>query len=191
MSMPLRSYGPTLSRTLGMPVASIRERQNVLTKIDLLKPVGPAGPGSGVRVTSSALEVALLLISCIGSYTIREAGIQTRAIAEAKPVDEERCPFTRMSNFADALAAILTSQALSQRVIEVNLSRTSARASIRYRDAGMMPQTSEFVGIQMDDEPPIAVTATVRAEVLRSVAGDVQAMLRLRFDEQERGSATP
>jgi hypothetical protein len=60
MTMSLKAYVPALARTLGMPAATIYERQRSLTRLDLLDPGAASGPGSGVRITSSAKEVALL-----------------------------------------------------------------------------------------------------------------------------------
>lgn len=59
-----------------------------------------------------------------------------------------------------------------------------------YRDIKMKQQTSEFVGITGADEPTISVTATLKAKALQAIATDVQAMLQLLFNEQDRGEAT-
>jgi hypothetical protein len=191
MTMSLKSYVPALARTLGMPTATVYERQRSLTRLDLLDPGAASGPGSGVQITSSAKEVALLIIACLASDTIAAAGTRARAVAEATPVNEKYCPFTHMGTFGSALARVLTSTAQSRRVIEIKISRSAARAEIVYRDIKMKQRISAFVGSTGADEPAIAVAATLKAKALQAIAADVQAMLHLLFDEQDRREVTP
>ena len=189
MTMSLKAYAPVLARTLGMPKAAVYERQRSLTPIDLLDPGAASGPGSGVRITS-AKEVALLVIACLASDTIAAAGTRARAVAEAKPVNDKHCPFTHMGTFGNALASVLTSTTQSRRVVEIRISRTESRAEIVYRDLKMKQRASEFVGSTGDNEPAIVVTATLKAKALQAIAADVQAMLHLIFNEQDKGEAT-
>jgi hypothetical protein len=172
-----------------MTPATIYERQRSLTRLDLLDAGTGSGPGAGVRITS-AREVALLVIACLASETIAAAGTKARAVAEAKPVNEERCPFTHMRDFGSAVSSVLTSRAQSRRVVEIRVSRSAARAEIVYRDVKMQQHTAEFVSSTGADEPAIAVTATIKGKTLQAVAADVQAMIHLMFNERDRGEAT-
>lgn len=105
-------------------------------------------------------------------------------------MNDKHCPFTHMGTFGSALASVLTSTAQSRGVVEIKISRSAARAEIVYRDIKMKQHTSEFVGSTGVDEPAIAITATLKAKALQAIAADVQAMLHLIFNEQDRGEAT-
>jgi hypothetical protein len=183
MPIALKAYVPALARILGMPAATVYERQRSLVRADLLDVGDGWGPGSGVRVTT-ANSVAILVIAALASDTIAAAGARARDIAEATPVDAKRCPLTGTTTFLDALARIITSGPLPHRVFEINVSRTAARASIVYRDQGSRERrVSEFTG--RSEEPSLRVAAALTSESLLAIRADVLAMLN-EIDQGEK-----
>jgi hypothetical protein len=182
MNSSLKGYTPGLARLLGTTPAALYERQRALVRVGLLDAGEGRGPGSGVRTTVAS--VSLLLIGVLASDSLTDAEIRARDIANAAPLDADRCPLTGMRTFQDALASILTMQSRSRRVVEISVSRTAARAKITYRERGAM-HISEFVGSQ-PNEPTLRVAATLAGESLKKIADDIVAILHERFDQQER-----
>jgi hypothetical protein len=185
MPIALKAYVPSLARILGLPAATVYERQRSLVRAGLLDIGDGWGPGSGVRVgrlATTANTVAFLVVSTLASETIAAAGSRARDIAEAKPVNANRCPLTGTTTFLDALARILTSGPLPHRVTEIVVSRTGARASIVYRDRGSRARrVSEFAG--PGEEPSLRVAASLTTKALVAIRDDVTGMLNEKFEE--------
>jgi hypothetical protein len=175
MTISLKVFMPSLARLLGTTPATLYERQRALVRAGLLDAGSGWGPGSGVRTTAGS--VALLLISVLASDSLTVAETRTGEIADAAPVGDDRCPLTGMRSFRDALASILTAASQSARVIEVNVSRTAARAKIVYRD-GRSTKASEFIG-PGSDEPGLSVVATLASGTLKPIAHRVRVTVSL------------
>jgi hypothetical protein len=171
----LKGYTPALAKPLGTTPTALYERLRALVRAGMLDAGEGRGPGSGVRTT--ATSVALLLISVLASDSLTEAEIRAGDIAAAKPSDGDQCPLTGMRSFRDALASILTLAAQSDRVIEISVSRTAARAKIVYRD-GRRTKVSEFTA-PGSDEPGLSVVATLASGTLKLIAARVRAIVSL------------
>jgi hypothetical protein len=186
MAVALKAYVPSLARILGMPPATVYERQRNLVRAELLDIGDGWGPGSGVRTTAES--VALLVIGALASDTIAAVGVRARDIAETKPADANRCPFTRGATFLDALTLILGSQPLPHRAVKISVSRTAARASITYQQkfGSKVHLVSEFIGPR-SAEPPLSVTAALAGKELLAIAQNVRAMIDEKFKEKEIG----
>ena len=166
MSSGLKGYIPSLAR-LGPSRARPRSTSGSArwcAPACWLRESG-RGPGSGVRTTAGS--VALLLISVMATESLSEAADRTREIAEARPNGGRRCPLTRMTNFKDALAAILVQKALSRKPTEIVVSRTQQKAVIKFHQG-----ESVFLGTAAKDLG-IRVEATLDQNTLRRIADDV------------------
>ena len=136
MTTSLKSCLPVLARVLGESDAALYERQRLLVREGLLESVAGHGPGTGVRATSES--VAMLLIGMLSSVNWSESGPAARAIADtsAKPP----CRLTGATRFADALAKILSNEALAARVNSIRVTVTGGSAEILYdRSSSEMP----------------------------------------------------
>jgi hypothetical protein len=182
MSQSLKGYTPALARLLGSTPAALYERQRALVRAGLLQLGDGRGPGSGVRTTGAS--VALLLISVLAAESLSEAEMRSGSIAAAGPRGGERCAITHMKTFRDALAAILVSKGLSRKIVDITVSRTSALATIRFKD-GSAFRTSEF-GEATGNPPAVTVFATLSRAVIRTLADDVSAIVESSFDQEPR-----
>ena len=128
MATSLKSFLPVLSRILGETPEAIYERQRALVRGGLLESVPGHGPGSGVRATPES--VAMLLIGLLATVSLSESGPRARDIAKA--VAGARCPLTGAKTFRDALARILSDEALAARVNDVTVQVNAGLAAIHY-----------------------------------------------------------
>ncbi|HZL58980.1 MAG TPA: hypothetical protein VFC38_04710 [Stellaceae bacterium] len=188
MSSSLKGYTPGLGRLLGVSAAALYERQRALVRGGLLEIEGGRGPGSGVRVTARAL--ALLIISVLATDSLAETASRTRKVAAARPRGHERCPYTGMRTFRDAFDAALFSTGKAENIIEISVSRTAARAQIKYYDPAEnhSEKTVEFATGQRVAEPEISVSATIGGSLLKQLARDVQAIV---MEEVESADGHP
>jgi hypothetical protein len=175
MTISLKVYAPSLARVVGTTPAALYERQRALVRAGMLDAGEGRGPGSGVRTTAGS--VSMLLIAAMASESLTEAETRAGEIADAAPVGGDRCPLTGMRSFRDALASILTAASQSNRVVEVSVSRTAARAKIVYRD-GRSTKVSEFIG-PGSDEPGLSVVATLASGPLKIIAARVREIVSL------------
>lgn len=167
-----------------MTPAALYERQRALVREGLLAAEAGRGPGSGVRATAPA--VALLVLSVLATDRLSESD-RVRAIASAKPLPDERCPFTHCKSFLDAFATLLATTGKAAAVQEITVSWTADRAMIRYRGAHAALMCSEFAG-DAAVEPGLSVAAALNHDLLQQIARDVQAMI---FEKFEEAGATP
>lgn len=178
----LKGYVPGLARILGTTPDALYERQRALVRAGLLDPGEGRGPGSGVRATAPA--VAFLLISTLATDRLNESGARVQGLADARPTNGKRCPFTGMVRFVDALAAILTQSQKAAGVIEITVSRTADRAEVKYRAGRGTARISEFTG-SSPSEPGISVAATLNKDLLQTVASDVRSIIHESFNNSE------
>jgi hypothetical protein len=138
MSRSLKKVGLTIAEVVGMPEATVYERQRLLFKGGLL-PGDGRGPGSGVRATPES--VATLLIALLATTdSLGKTEDRTRRFLKLKS-DTRKCLFTGKATFGEALAAILAMPKLPK--VWLQVSPTRNHASITYpggRDRGV----SEF-----------------------------------------------
>jgi len=167
---------------LGTTPDALYERQRALVRAGLIDPGEGRGPGSGVRATAPA--VAFLLISTLATDRLNESGSRAQTLANARPKNRKRCPFTGMVRFVDALATVLTQSEKADRVIEITVSRTADRAEIKYRVGRGTARISEFTG-PSPSEPGISVAATLNKDLLKTVASDVRSIILESFNNSE------
>jgi hypothetical protein len=186
MPTSLKAQMPHLARLLGTSSVTLYEKQRALVRAGLLDAGTGWGPGSGVRATADS--IALLLISAmVSDNSLTDVETRAGGIVTAAPVGGDQCPLTGMRSFRDALASVLTLASQSDRVIEISVSRTAARAKIVYRD-GRRTAVSEFTAPGAD-EPGLSVVATLAGDTLRYIAHRVRETVRLPEDVylDERG----
>lgn len=149
-------------------------RQRELVRAGLLNLGDGRGPGSGVR--TNAESVAMLLTALLATDSLAETGERTRKIAGLTPADAGRCPLTGARSFHGALTSLL-SRGMARRVVAITVSRTAARAVIRYKDRESREQReSAFAGTGIA-EPSLSVVATLTSSLWWKIADDVNALI--------------
>ena len=168
----LKSYTEErLAKLLETTSAALYERQRALVRAGLLDQSEGKGPGSGVRATPSAL--ALLLIAAMATDNLSNVELRVREIANTK-ADRGTCGLTGKRSFQSALVAILDSEELASRVVEIGISRTSPSAQIHYRWPGRkrISTTSEF-STSASSTPVLRVMASVDGRGIQTIARDI------------------
>ena len=77
--------------------------------------------------------MALLLVSLMATGSLSEAEEATRIFAHLKSKDGKLCPVTGKKTFVEALAQILSSEELSERVLDVEVWQATMKARISLR----------------------------------------------------------
>lgn len=143
MSWSLKEAGVTIAKVVGMPPATVYERQRLLFKAGMLEGSG-RGPGSGVRATPES--VATLLIALLTTTdSLGKTEDRTRTFSNLKATPSivgigrhhgrltgkamRKCPITGKATFGEALAAILAMDKLPK-VIWLQVSPTRGVATI-------------------------------------------------------------
>ena len=167
----LKSYTDDLAKVLETTPAALYERQRALVRAWLLDRNEGMGPGSGVRTTPSS--AAFLLIAAMATNNLSNVDVRVREIANTKSA-KGTCDFTGKRLFQSALAAILASEELANRVIEVSMSRTSAHAQIIYEKVLGKPVRGrvDFFA-KVPSVPVLRVMASVEGRVIQIIAGDI------------------
>jgi hypothetical protein len=178
MNGSLKGYTPALGRLLGLNPMTLYERQRALVRHGLLDAEAGRGPGSGVRTTASS--VARLLVSALATDRLSEAYSRTRVIADARPAEVDRCPYTGARSFWEGLTRLLSMSGVAAGVIEVTVSRTADRAAIKYWH-DVEPKVSWFLG-PAANESGFAVAATMSGQLLQQIAQDVQSISLETFE---------
>jgi hypothetical protein len=174
----LKSYTERLAPLVGTTAAALYERQRALVRSGLLNQGMRRGPGSGTRATSES--VALLLIATLAADALTDAAKRTAEISgAAKKLSSGRCKLTGKQKFSEALAALLTSKSLSEKIVDIYVSRSTPEAYIRYKKDGEKVRSSFGVGAK---QVPVTIGATLDGTVVQKVASDVIAMLGLKRD---------
>ena len=140
----LKALLPQLAKLVGTTPAALYERQRALVRAGLLQGETGRGPGSGVRATPNSM--AMLLITLLASDSLSETENRAKVFAKLKSVTDgdwkpTRCSLTDKPTFASALACVLGSKSLSEKVFAVMVSRNGPSASIFYRGEGANVQS--------------------------------------------------
>jgi hypothetical protein len=117
--------------------------------------------------------VALLLIAAMATDNLSDVEMRVREIANTK-ADKGTCGLTGKRSFQTALAAILGSEELANRVAEISISRTSPSAKIEYQwTKGKRTTFAWNFSTSTSSEPVLRVMASVDGRVIQSIAGDI------------------
>jgi hypothetical protein len=154
-----------VSDLTGMSEAAVYERQRALVRAGLLNTERGRGPGSGVRGTPESM--ALLLISLLATGNLSNVGLSTRIFANLKN-EEDFCPLTGKTTFAEAVTALLASKELAQSIIALNVSQETRGSEISYRDPskGGSISSSKFGLAGQPDEPGLTLRASLSGHAL-------------------------
>ena len=126
MSGPsLKSLIPPLARVLGLTPAALYERQRALVRAGLLHPETGRGPGSGVRATADS--VAMWLVALLATGSLSETEERTRVLANLRS-QTKACPLTGKKTFAGAVAELLRSEDMANRILWIEAVRSGAKA---------------------------------------------------------------
>jgi hypothetical protein len=138
----LKSYAPVLADYLGMTPDALYERQRVLVRSGaLVAPVG-RGPGSGIRAMPSS--VTQMIMAVLATDSLSEIDEKTRKLGSGR-AEHNACPLTGANDFVGALELILASEALANKVQEIEVARSNLKARIVYLQKGRKyPQFSIF-----------------------------------------------
>lgn len=123
-----------LAEMLGVGEGVLYERQRVLIKSGILEQTPGRGPGSGVRF--SARNVALLLLSVLGSSTISNAPSAVKSLSEATSLDG--------TSLADRLAECLQESSESVKLTGIQISWLSGICTLFLEDKEGVPREETF-----------------------------------------------
>jgi hypothetical protein len=127
----LKAFLPQVSDILNTTPAALYERQRALVRLGLLYPLKGRGPGSGVPLSADGL--AVLLISLAVTDNLSDMDERVRRVCDASPSLRSKCPYTRATNFRDALSVLLGSTDKAARLNWVSVHRADQSASFGYR----------------------------------------------------------
>jgi hypothetical protein len=125
----LKLFIPKLALALEANTHTLYERQRVLVREGLLPSVDGRGPGSGVRLTPTT--VAVLLISYLATDALAESGLATRALAQARRIDQAPIGPSGKT-FKAAIVNVLSDGALASEIFLVRVGRTFSQATIYF-----------------------------------------------------------
>jgi hypothetical protein len=158
MTPSLKSIVPELARIFGETPDALYERQRSLDREGLLKSVPGKGPGTGVRATPEA--VAMLTIAVMmGSVSLLESGTRARFIAKARVGIAGEL-------FKDALARILSDEALAARVTVIRVAVTAGLAQIEFEEKSL---NAVFLG-KRPENLVMRIDVAIGADTVRALA---------------------
>ena len=157
----LKGLMPRLAPLLATTPMSLYERQRALVGADLLTQTVGKGPGSGVHLTERA--VAVLLTSVMATDSLADAPELARRHETFGPTTG-KCGLTGASNLVDAISALLENAELRNRLIDLEISRMSEVAFLRYKPHGK----TEFRGPSAKQDR-MNVSATLSGSQLKRI----------------------
>jgi hypothetical protein len=190
----LKAFLPTLARLLGDQSAiALYERQKMLVIEGVLHPVPGRGPGSGVRATPETIAMLLIALLASGSSGPRVRGL-AEAITAPPGAPPKPCGLTDATRFVDALARVLSDEALAARVSQIYVTASHRYATVRYGDEplpvatlvlppphlppdGPKLRSSTFVDPNRPDPAPaISTDSSIENRTIRALAAAVKDM---------------
>ena len=179
MANSLKALLPAVGRILDETPDSLYASQRAFVRGGLLESVSGRGPGSGTPASPEAMAHFLIGICCHASRA--EFARLAKGIARARSADG-LCLFTGAKTFADALAAVLADEALTRRVLNVDIATTYGYAIIRYDGAKVQegpeafsknpPKSTVFGGAPRREG--LQFSALVPGEIILKLAGVLQ-----------------
>jgi hypothetical protein len=149
----LTSLLPELAPLFGLTTAAIYERQRALVRLgELPKPKG-RGIGSGAEATPET--VAILVLACMLADNLTDIDSRVGKLANAR--SDSACRFTKAARFLEALAAVLASEKLASRVIQVRVHRTELAGQIEFSSRSRPAITGDLVESPNKSHPPTTV----------------------------------
>jgi hypothetical protein len=138
----LKSYAPVLADYLGMTPDALYERQRVLVRAGILVASAGRGPGSGIRAMPST--VTPLIMAALATDNLSEIHEKTEKLGSGL-AEQNVCPLTGARDFMSALELILASEALANKVWNIEVTRSNLKARIIYLKKGKKyPDSSVF-----------------------------------------------
>jgi hypothetical protein len=141
----LKAFLPTLAEPFGLTPLGLYERQRALIRGGVIPAGESRGPGKGVRLTPKV--AATMLIALLSTENVNDIAEKAAAVATFKSIHGKdmrpglikrpgRCPFTGKATFGAALAELLSSIKLAERLLEINVYRTAPvlAASLSFGD---------------------------------------------------------
>lgn len=129
----LKTYLPALASHLATTADALYERQRKLVKSGVMVGSTGRGPGSGVRVSPNTVSLMIIAMMATDELTDLENSVQKLALQKS---DSSRCPLTGASNFGDALAFIISNEALASSVISISVVRSQRFAEVTFQKRG-------------------------------------------------------
>jgi hypothetical protein len=126
MMTGLKSFLPTLGDILRYQPAALYERQRELVRLGLLTAGKGRGPGSGVKLSEDA--VAVMLIALLVTDSLSETDERIKIFCDLRA--SRPCRLTGANTFREAVAAILSSTKIAERVTLLNVDRSERLAAL-------------------------------------------------------------
>ena len=165
----LKAFAAEIAAIVGSTPAAVYERQRALIRAGIFPEPESRGRGHGLEALPET--VAILLIALLATDSMSETDERVGALAKARfdDITKPKCELTGTSRFGDALTAILQSKEIASRVWRVEVSRTSARATIWFRRGRNIHQSNFGNERAMRMMPAIEVEAKLSDFAIRNI----------------------
>ena len=168
----LKSYCGYLSTILGLTPDALYERQRGLTRSGYLSgAIAGKGPGSGIRATPT--NVTKLILSTLAADSLSEIDESTRKLAAVKH-SGGKCPVTGETRLYNALEKILSTPALAETMLSVDVRRTDMTVRLRFKGQDDQIILSEFGTKTLDTGMALRITATMPGWGIEVVSSDIE-----------------
>jgi hypothetical protein len=182
----LKALLPELAEIFDSTPDALYERQRQLIRLGLLRKLTRGrGPGSGVPLTADNL--APLIIALAATDNLSDTDDRVCKLCDASPLFKPTCPLTGAKTFKTAMAQILGSTKIADRVSAVFVNRNWLVATIQYR-SGRVTKHSGFHWYRRTHttpNAPIMTQAHIDGKAIRTAAGAVAAALTEPNEEGE------
>jgi hypothetical protein len=157
--------------------AGLYGRMRALVDLGLIEFVEGRGPGSGTPLDGSG--VAALVIALLAADTLQDTDDRVRGLCLAAPKGGDRCPWTGAANLQEALAAVLMSAEMSEKLIFFSIYRSDSAAAFGY---GRPVLRSDFVSGAPRPISAISIIASIETGAIRMLGE----LLRAELANQRR-----
>lgn len=147
----LKAFCEELAPLTGSTQAALYERQRALVRMGIL-PEPVKGRGHGLPATPETVGALLTAMMVTDNLSETDVRVHQLANMRARP----RCGFTRKVVFADAFAAILSSEELASRVVRIRVFRAELAAQIYFSAPG------DGVAVNQAREPEVTLFGRLR-----------------------------
>jgi hypothetical protein len=145
VSTSLKAFLPIFVEPFGLTPLGLYERQKALIRGGVIPAGESRGPGKGLRLTPKV--AATMLIALLSTENVNDIAEKAAAVASFKSIHGKdmrpglvkrpgRCPFTGKTTFRAAMAELLASRELAERLVEIHVYRTARvlAASLSFGD---------------------------------------------------------
>jgi hypothetical protein len=168
----LKTYTPILARLLDMTPDTLYERQRAMVRLGLLDAPTGRGPGSGVPAVPAT--VSFMIALALATDSLSEIDHKVRKLADARAVTKV-CPLTGKVKFREALAKILASEAIAEKVQSIDVTRSDLQAKIRYIEDGRS-EVSRFGKDPVQGSSGLSIEAILPGSAVKTISEQLKAI---------------